>query len=422
VAPFNCETGLTVGAAVSGCNLDSFLTGQKPSLVCARTPTVSKKLPTVWQAEPHTIAKITILRQYLHAWFRILGKTIKNQTILFVDGFAGPGSYTNYAEGSPLAALHTAQSAVADLGANFFAKEVRCAFIEKDPKRFEVLCSSLDVEPKSSKIGVSRFQGEFEAGIKEVREKIPGPFHGQGALFVFADPFGGTGIPFTAFASCMEGQAAELLINLDADGIGRIFQANNPNREEQLTGLFGDESWRSALDASAPLAHLSLAILNLYKRRLRSLPSVNYVWSFAMRNNNDQISYHLVFASKHPLGLEKMKEAMRVIDQTGTYSFSDAHVDQHRLFVEDNEAHYAELLWQEFNGRNVPYADVRLYALNETPFLNAKAMLRYLENHCKVEAKIFAGLTRKKGDFSDDKVAWLRFGQFGSTGIQSTFL
>ena len=52
---------------------------------------MSKKLPTVWTATEHTKAKIAILKGYLDAWFRILGKTRKNQPILYVDGFAGPG-------------------------------------------------------------------------------------------------------------------------------------------------------------------------------------------------------------------------------------------------------------------------------------------------------------------------------------------
>ena len=55
----------------------------------------------------------------------------------------------------------------------------------------------------------------------------------------------------------MEGTTAELLINLDADGIGRIFTAeSNNNREPQLTELFGNECWREALTAGRDLKKL----------------------------------------------------------------------------------------------------------------------------------------------------------------------
>ena len=47
------------------------------SLPRSKTPKtalrMSKRMPVVWDAAPHTIAKIAILRGYLKAWFRILG-------------------------------------------------------------------------------------------------------------------------------------------------------------------------------------------------------------------------------------------------------------------------------------------------------------------------------------------------------------
>jgi three-Cys-motif partner protein len=287
---------------------------------------MSKKLPTIWAADAHTIAKITILRSYLNAWFRILGLRMTNQTILYVDGFAGPGSYTNHPEGSPLAALRVAESTIAELGGSFVARQIHCAFIEKDDHRYAVLRQAISGYIGKPRLGITDLGCDFVTGIERLRNKVPAPFKGEGPLFVFADPFGGTGIPFATLATCMEGPASELLINLDADGIARIFQADNPKRDEQLTDLFGNECWRDVLNSGHSLPQLSLAILDLYKRRLRTLPGVEFIWSFAMRGVHDQINYHLVFASKHQLGQVRMKEAMRSIDQTGSYSFSDAHV------------------------------------------------------------------------------------------------
>jgi three-Cys-motif partner protein len=55
-----------------------------------------KKLPTIWNAPPHTIAKIEMLRAYLVAWFQILGRSRPGQDLLYVDGFAGPGEYLRF--------------------------------------------------------------------------------------------------------------------------------------------------------------------------------------------------------------------------------------------------------------------------------------------------------------------------------------
>ena len=56
------------------------------------------KLPTIWQAEPHTFAKHRILETYLRAWAPILSRHLqksgsRKKYLLFVDGFAGPGIY-----------------------------------------------------------------------------------------------------------------------------------------------------------------------------------------------------------------------------------------------------------------------------------------------------------------------------------------
>ena len=97
----------------------------------------NKNLGVVWKAEPHTIAKTEVLRAYLVAYFQILGTSKPRQTILYVDGFAGPDEYTNFPHGSPTAALIAAQEAITNSQRRWIAGEIHCAFIEPDPKRFE---------------------------------------------------------------------------------------------------------------------------------------------------------------------------------------------------------------------------------------------------------------------------------------------
>ena len=190
---------------------------------------MSAKLPTIWEADPHTIAKIEILKGYLTAWLRILGSTRKGETIVYVDGFAGPGRYKNHAEGSPLGALNVAVGAIRALDDKFIARQLHGAFIEKDPQRFAHLEEIIAPFETASGIGITKLCCDFVEGIKQLQQKLPAAFSGKMPLFIFADPFGGTGIPFQTFAECMHGDCSELLINLDADGIGRIFSADSNN-------------------------------------------------------------------------------------------------------------------------------------------------------------------------------------------------
>jgi hypothetical protein len=123
---------------------------------------MSKKLSTIWPAEPHTIAKIVILRSYLNAWFRILGRGKRNQTILYMDGFAGPGRYNNEEDGSPVAALQAAQAAITEMGAGLNAKKIHCAFIEKDPARHAVLQQAIASYQGKPRLGLSGPAGALD--------------------------------------------------------------------------------------------------------------------------------------------------------------------------------------------------------------------------------------------------------------------
>src|SRR2546428_3115649 len=95
----------------------------------------SVKHGTVWPADPHTLAKIEILKGYLNAYFPILGQSKRGQNILLVDGFAGPGEYSNASEGSPIVALRTAIAAISSLSGAWIAGDVYCAFLEPDDDR-----------------------------------------------------------------------------------------------------------------------------------------------------------------------------------------------------------------------------------------------------------------------------------------------
>ena len=61
---------------------------------------------TIWDLDDHTRAKHEILRYYLGGWFPILARA--SGRIIYLDGFAGPGIYSNGEEGSPIIALRTA--------------------------------------------------------------------------------------------------------------------------------------------------------------------------------------------------------------------------------------------------------------------------------------------------------------------------
>jgi three-Cys-motif partner protein len=369
----------------------------------------SQRLDTLWDARPHTIAKIEILEGYLLAWFQILGRTKQSKDLLYVDGFAGPGKYRNHSKGSPIAALVAAKSAISLLGNNWKAGNIHCVFIEPDKKRFLHLSETIQPFEGSERLRIHKYKASFVEGLSQFESESPSLLAGGSPRFIFIDPFGATGVPFSTVKSLLTNQGAEVLINLDADGIVRIFQAQGAaNHEQLLNEIFGDDSWKEFLSSNMPFDKLCYEALKVYKNKLRNLPNVNYVFPFEMRAYRNTLNYFLVFASQHYLGLEKMKEVMKKIDQSGSFCFSDANVQQDHLFRFNEPAEYSGQLYGHFKGAAVTYKELRDYALNETPFLNPKGMLKDLEDKKLIKVQS-DDLGRRQGTFNEEKIRLIEF-------------
>ena len=229
-------------------------------------------------------------------------------------------------------------------------------------------------------------------------------FSGVSPLFVFIDPFGATGVPFAIVADILKSSRSEVLINFDADGIARIYRAEDKaNSTVLLNEIFGTHEWEKDLSGTTDFSILYRQVLKLYKENLRRLPNIRYDFAFEMRTRATTLNYYLVFASQHYLGLEKMKEAMKKVDQTGKYQFTDAHVNQYSLFRFDEPENYSPLLFARFCRQSVLYEELRDFALNETPFTNPKSMMKDLEKK-ELITVITSDPRRRKGTFNEEKI------------------
>lgn len=359
---------------------------------------------TIWFAEPHTIAKIDILEAYLVAYFQILGRSRPGQRLLYVDGFAGPNQYTNHAYGSPAAAVNAAKIAIADSANSWIAGQIHFAFVEQHKDRYQSLLSKLPPPASVPRSQIHTYNMEFTQALPLIKRAVPEPFGTNSPLFVFIDPFGATGAPFEAVAEILNSPCSEVLINLDADGVSRIFAAKQAsNHESVLNTIFGDAHWQTELRDDQSFDVRCRKVLQLYKDKLRTLPGVRYIFEVEMQGATHNLNYFLVFASKHHLGLEKMKEAMKRITKNGMYKFADADVGQTALFRFDEPEAYQMKLYEAFKGRVVPYDseddDITAFALNHSPFVNAKSMLTLLEKDGFITA-VSSDSKRKRGTFN----------------------
>jgi len=132
---------------------------------------------------PHTAAKHQILRKYLGAWFPKLAWTGR---VIFIDGFAGPGEYSDGEPGSPLIAL--------DVASNHKGNLSRCElvfiFVEKDGARFAHLSELLEATAVPDYMRWHAVRGEFSEHIARVLDSIEERGQNLAPSFMMVDPFG----------------------------------------------------------------------------------------------------------------------------------------------------------------------------------------------------------------------------------------
>ena len=159
-----------------------------------------------WEYREHTKVKHILLKKYLTAWIPILGKW--NSKICYFDGFAGRGEYIDGTLGSPLIALE-----VADSLSQYFG-ELICFFIEKDPDNFTNLERVLDREQPNirshQKINIIKKNDEFAKVISGIFEYLEKEKSILAPSFFFVDPFGFSGIPFSAIRKILSNPKTEV--------------------------------------------------------------------------------------------------------------------------------------------------------------------------------------------------------------------
>lgn len=366
----------------------------------------SRPRSVVWNADPHTIAKVEIVRKYLYRWALITGSTFGNQPLTYIDGFAGPGEYENYPEGSPLAGINALNDAKRDAGPRWKASSIRALFVEQDQARKTHL-EALIKARGAGDVGWIARESTFVEGLAYAEGSFAKAFFTSAPLVVFIDPFGATGFPWNAVVRILSSKTSEIILNFDADGIGRILAAGkDANADEILTTIYGDDEWRSVLPTRRITREVEYALVDLYKRKLRSLPNVKYTFAFEMASTRSKIDYFLLFASQHPLGLIKMKESMRELDKNGAYRFCDADRDQSELFRYDQPEDWVPRLVRDMGGKTMSHDDALTYVLNETPFFSITKLLAAAEKQGMLEV-VSKNPKRRRGTFPESDIVSL---------------
>jgi three-Cys-motif partner protein len=353
------------------------------------------KLPVM---TPHTAAKHLLLRRYLDRWFPILGR--HHKSINYIDGFAGPGEYRDGEVGSPQIAIEAAKAHV-EYGTLAPGVEIHFSFVEADPESARNLRAKLSALRYPTAFRVEVTTGEFAETIGGELDRLDREGQVPAPLVAFVDPFGFSGIPLDLMARILRHPRCEVFVNVMVEFINRFLEHPNEQVVAHFPRTFGTDE---VLEIPRRHGDREAAILALYRSQLGKLAS--YVGRFDMHGRRDQKTYSLFFASNHPRGFEKMKEAMWSVDKAQGSRFSDADPGESYAFDLFPFWPLWDQLLARFAGRRLPMEDVERFVVERSDFLptHLRTILTECERRGDVIVEPTPGYRRPPGTYRSDRV------------------
>lgn len=341
-----------------------------------------------------------VLRKYLEGWLPKLG--LKNNRLLFIDGFAGPGRYTGGEDGSPIIALNALREHRAKLD---LKAEVVFLFIEKDAARADYLRDLLkqqDLKPPPI-VKQQVITSAFKETLTDVLDNIDAQRRILAPAFVMIDPFGVSDTPMSVIKRILQNPKSEVYVSFMYEFIRRFLE--RPGFESHLDSLFGTELWREAKDIP-DFQEQKRFLQGLYTDQLKKA-GARYVVHFDLYEGNRHV-YSIFFGTKNLDACDLMKQAIWKVAPFGDYEFRGARSGQ--LAFEDGLVDLT-ILENELRQRFSVGSPIRIEALeefiksDETDFYSGhlkRKTLKPLEDAGRLE--VVSSPRKKKGGFPDGTV------------------
>lgn len=323
-----------------------------------------EKDPVVWPAQPHTLAKHSVYRQYLSKWMPIMIYSWKGN-VTYAEGHAGPGIYEGGEPGSPVIAF---QTLIRDPDLRMRARDLRFLFVERDKRRVVSLRERLEIAARPVALDdLSRYGielavevGDYDPTLVEVLSKHDA--WGRPMLVVL-DTWGG-GVKLDIVRRIANNPSSEVIITFEPHHFARF-----PS-EAHGDAVFGDPEWRQV--AEKPSGEKAEWVVSKYREVLHNA-GFPFVLTFELVGSKGH-SLFLVFGTTHVRGLQKMKEAMWEVDPIKGVQYRDpADPDQQLLDIElepHTEPLRRELLQylQQVPDHSASVGDLRRFTLYRTVY------------------------------------------------------
>jgi three-Cys-motif partner protein len=265
------------------------------------------EIPAEYKGREHAYIKHLLLETYLYKLFMIVGQ--HQQTISYVDCLAGPwqDSSEDLSDTSIGRSLATMKNCLESLRGMNHNVRFRVLFVEKDAKKYRRLKEYLDT--LEIPVETEAYHGEFD----KVRHKIL-DWCGSSFTFFFVDPLGWKNIiDVPTLEPFLRRPNSEFLINFMFEFILRVHQI--PLHEEDMVKVFGQVPRTDGMSPEQKEA----CLVKLYRENLKRVQprqgrKPRSVTVPIQRPDKDRTIYHLVYLTRHELGIVKFMEASESLD------------------------------------------------------------------------------------------------------------
>jgi three-Cys-motif partner protein len=323
----------------------------------------------MWKIQPHTRAKHQMLDVYLKGWYPRLAK--HSGEVLYFDGFAGRGRYTDGSPGSPFIALdalirHTYLPQMISRRFSFY-------FVEATKENATHLQQELDTYEEEvggfakHNVGVKVIVSTFERATRSLAGELRRTGQTLPPTFALIDPFGYSGLPMEAIAELFSARRSEVFVNFMVGHVMRFLEREG--QEDAISTLFGMPA-KEVMAGNTTSAKRVEYLKEVYEQQLKQRAGFEYVRSFAMKNATGNVSYYLVHGTHHREGVKLMKAAMWKVDAGAGQVFTDRLADHEVLFApQPNLFPLEDAMLRHFSARkNVLVDEIEWFVVLETPY------------------------------------------------------
>ena len=272
---------------------------------------VNKPPPKI---EPHSKAKLSVLRGYLRAYFDRLGGTVHQRDqfkLDLIDGFCGGGVYRDgdgLLVGSPLIMLEESQAAKQRLAQGRtkpLAFDFKHYFVDREQAHADYLNRELVNRGHLPGDDVSIHVGEFEQFAPVIIDSIKRRQPRAGRSIFLLDQCGYVDVSFTLIRRILsELPAAEVILTMAIDMLFNIMNTT-PDFLRSVAPLdLGEEQIRAWLEERSNRGRA--VVQRAFRRHILDATGADFVTPFFIRPTKSRRALWFVHLSRHPTARDVM--------------------------------------------------------------------------------------------------------------------